>query len=439
MKILKHIIYREWITRVRRRAFIIGTLLVPILFAGSIGLGVWLESGTEEESKVLVVDSSGLISRFNERLQAWVPTCPDCFPERTTVRYRFAPESLSDADFLDSDFDLMVSFDDGILQHSSANYYYEKAPAMATERMISEDLASAIERFKVKRDLELDYAAYKRLKTSIRMVGEDVVTRDGNASGRALIGFFFSALLFLQIVIYGMHVMRGVIEEKANRIVEVVISVVTPMQLMTGKIIGIGLVGLTQFVLLSVLGWLVFFLGGQWLEANEILKTSAEAPVALDLESWMSAQSQLSFLLDVNWPLMLVSAAVFFILGYFMYACIFAAIGASVDQESDAQYYMIPALIPPVLSYLIAAASIQNPEGDLATYCSYFPLTSPIVMLTRIPTGVEWWEILLSIVGIVVASYVLLFASARIFRLGILMGGKNLSLKVLLRQLREGH
>lgn len=439
MSTLRHIIYREWITRVRRKAFVIGTLLIPALFAGSIGIGVWLESGSEEESKVLIVDASELISRFDDRREVWLPIHPDCFPERSTLTYRFATESMADDAFMQSDFDLMVFFDDGILQHSSAKYFYEKAPAMSTERLISNDLASAIERFKVKRDLELDYSVYKRLKTSIQLVGEDVVTRDGNASGRALIGFFFSAILFLQIMVYGMHVMRGVIEEKSNRIVEVVISVVTPMQLMTGKIIGIGLVGLTQFGLLSVLGWLVYFAGGHWLETNDLLKTSAESSVSLDLESWMASQSQLSFLLDVNWPLMVAATVVFFALGYFMYACIFAAIGASVDQESDAQYYMIPAIIPPLLAYLLAAASIENPEGDIAIYGSYFPLTAPIMMLTRIPMGVFWWEIVLAIGGIAITSYLLLIASSRIFRRGILTRGERFSAKDLWKSLRQRH
>jgi len=437
MKTLKHIIYREWITRVRRKAFLLGTLLVPFLIVVGIGLQVWLDSGTEEEAKVLVVDASGLISRFEDRLEAWVPTHPDCFPERSLVSYRFAHEPLDDDDFMQSDFDLMVFFDDGILQHSSAKYYYEKAPAMSTTRIISSDLATAIERFKVKRDLELDYAAYKRLKTTVQLIGEDVVTRDGNATGRALIGFFFSLLLFVQITVFGMHVMRGVIEEKANRIVEVVISVVTPMQLMFGKIVGIGLVGLTQLVLLSALGWVVYALGGQWLEANELLKTSSDAAVAVDLETWMASQSKLSFLLDVNWPLMILAAAVFFVLGYFMYACIFAAIGASVDQESDAQYLMIPALIPPLLAYALAASSIENPEGDVAVYGSYFPLTAPIMMLTRIPMGVAVWEVLLAIGGIVVTSYLLLLASSRIFRVGILSHGKRVTFMGLWKRLKQ--
>jgi ABC-2 type transport system permease protein len=153
----------------------------------------------------------------------------------------------------------------------------------------------------------------------------------------------------------------------------------------------------------------------------------------------MASQSQLSFLLDVNWPLMVAATVVFFALGYFMYACIFAAIGASVDQESDAQYYMIPAIIPPLLAYLLAAASIENPEGDIAIYGSYFPLTAPIMMLTRIPMGVFWWEIVLAIGGIAITSYLLLIASSRIFRRGILTRGERFSAKDLWKSLRQRH
>jgi ABC-2 type transport system permease protein len=151
----------------------------------------------------------------------------------------------------------------------------------------------------------------------------------------------------------------------------------------------------------------------------------------------MASQSKLSFLLDVNWPLMILAAAVFFVLGYFMYACIFAAIGASVDQESDAQYLMIPALIPPLLAYALAASSIENPEGDVAVYGSYFPLTAPIMMLTRIPMGVAVWEVLLAIGGIVVTSYLLLLASSRIFRVGILSHGKRVTFMGLWKRLKQ--
>ena len=221
MSRLRLIIFREWYTRVRRRAFILGTLLVPLLMAGLVGLGVWMEQVEIEQNKVLVVDLSGMISYWDDVREAWVPACPDCFPERSHLEYRFTDVALSDAEFLESDYTLMVLFDDGILQHQTAKYLYDKSPAVSTEKVVEGDLSSAIERFKVKEELTLNYEAYKRLKTTIRMVGEDVVTKDGNATGRSLIGFIFSFFMFVQIVNYGMHVMRGVIEEKANRIVEV--------------------------------------------------------------------------------------------------------------------------------------------------------------------------------------------------------------------------
>ncbi len=437
MSRLRLIIFREWYTRVRRRAFILGTLLVPLLMAGLVGLGVWMEQVEIEQNKVLVVDLSGMISYWDDVREAWVPACPDCFPERSHLEYRFTDVALSDAEFLESDYTLMVLFDDGILQHQTAKYLYDKSPAVSTEKVVEGDLSSAIERFKVKEELTLNYEAYKRLKTTIRMVGEDVVTKDGNATGRSLIGFIFSFFMFVQIVNYGMHVMRGVIEEKANRIVEVVISVVKPIELMAGKIIGIGLVGVTQVVALTLLGFVVFKLGGISLEASGMLTASSNEGLDLDLETWMASNSTLGFLLDVNWPLMIGASLLYFVAGFFMYASIFAAIGSAIDQESDAQYLMIPAMLPLVASYIVAAMAIENPEGQVAIIGSYIPLTAPILMLIRLPLGVEWWELIGSFLGVVLTAYVFVRLSARIFRTGILMHGKKITFKELGRWMRH--
>ena len=437
MSRLRLIIFREWYTRVRRRAFILGTLLVPLLMAGLVGLGVWMEQVEIEQNKVLVVDLSGMISYWDDVREAWVPACPDCFPERSHLEYRFTDVALSDAEFLESDYTLMVLFDDGILQHQTAKYLYDKSPAVSTEKVVEGDLSSAIERFKVKEELTLNYEAYKRLKTTIRMVGEDVVTKDGNATGRSLIGFIFSFFMFVQIVNYGMHVMRGVIEEKANRIVEVVISVVKPIELMAGKIIGIGLVGVTQVVALTLLGFVVFKLGGISLEASGMLTASSNEGPDLDLETWMASNSTLGFLLDVNWPLMIGASLLYFVAGFFMYASIFAAIGSAIDQESDAQYLMIPAMLPLVASYIVAAMAIENPEGQVAIIGSYIPLTAPILMLIRLPLGVEWWELIGSFLGVVLTAYVFVRLSARIFRTGILMHGKKITFKELGRWMRH--
>jgi ABC-2 type transport system permease protein len=437
MKRLGLIIYREWITRVRRRAFIIGTLLVPVLLALAVGFGVWMENAEMEHNKVLVVDLSGMITLWDETREAWLPICPDCFPEREHLEYRFRDAPLSDEAFLESDFSSMVLLDDGILQHGQAKNLYDKSLSISAQSAIERDLSAAIERFKVKEELALDYEAYKRLKTKVSLIGEDIVTKDGNATGRSIIGFIFSLFMFMQIMVYGMHVMRGVIEEKANRIVEVIISVVKPMELLAGKIIGIGLVGVTQVIALALLGFLVFQVGGQALEMSGLLKSASNEAVDLDLETWMASNDVLAFILDVNWPLMIASAVVYFIAGFFMYAALFAAIGSAVEQESDAQYLMLPAMLPLLASYLTAAMAIQNPEGQVAVIGSYVPLTAPILMLIRLPLGVAWWELLLSMSGVVVTAYAFVKLSARIFRTGILMHGKKVSARELFRWMRH--
>jgi ABC-2 type transport system permease protein len=434
---LRHIVYREWITRVRRKAFILGTLAIPLLFAASIALGWWLEQNEADESRVLIVDVAGMVSKWDESVQTWIPICPDCFPERKSLTYRFTDEGLEDDEFVNSDFDVMVVFDDAILQHQRAMFYYEHVPDFDIQSSLKSDLSQALEKFKVSETEDLDFATYQRLKTRISLQGQDIITRDGHAVGRSLIGFVFSLFLFMQILIYGMHVMRGVIEEKVNRIVEVVISVVKPSVLMTGKVIGIGLVGLTQFIALSILMWLIFLVGGALMENTDVLKSSSDAMVGLDVQSWISSQSELSFLLDVNWPLMLMSTAMFYVAGFALYAASFAAIGAAVEQEADAQYFLLPALAPLMASYLIATLAIENPEGSLAVVASFIPFTAPVVMLIRIPLGVAWWEVLASWIGVALTAWVLLRLAGRVYRVGILMHGKRPSWKALFKWFRH--
>lgn len=431
------IIYREWITRVRRRAFIIGTLMVPVLLALGVGLGAWLENTEMEDNKVMVVDLSGMITFWDDSRQAYLPICSECFPERAHLEYRFSDIALDDDEFLLSDFTSMVLLDDGILQHGQAKNLYEKSPSIAAQNTIERDLSSAIERFKVKEELALDYEAYKRLKTKVSLIGEDIITKDGNATERSIIGFVFSLFMFMQIMVYGMHVMRGVIEEKANRIVEVIISVVRPMELLAGKIIGIGLVGVTQVIALTFLGFLVFQVGGQALEISGVLTSSTNEAVELDFETWMASNDLLGFVLEVNWPLMVVCALGYFAAGFFMYAALFAAIGSAVEQESDAQYLMLPAMLPLFASYITAIMAIQNPEGQVAVIGSYFPLTAPILMLIRLPLGVAWWELVLSLSGVIATAYAFVMVSARIFRTGILMHGKKITVRELFRWVRH--
>lgn len=436
MSRLGHIIYREWHTRVRRKAFILGTLLVPILIAGLVGLIAWLDQSEMEYHKVLVIDEAGIITFQNDSVNARLPWCPRCFPQREHLAYRFTNEALSDQAFLESEYTAMVFFDDGILQHNKAKFIFDKTPSLRTKASVESDLSAAIERLKVQEELELDYQTYQRLKTKISLVDEDVVTKDGNAFGRSIIGFVFSLFMFIQILVYGMHVMRGVIEEKSNRIVEIIISVVKPVELMSGKIIGIGLVGVTQVLALTLLGFLIFQIGGLSLEWSGVLTSGTNAELELDFETWIAQSSSVGFLFDVNWPLMIGTALIYFIAGFFMYASLFAAIGSAVDQESDAQYLMLPAMLPLLAAYLMAGMAMENPEGDLAVIGSYIPFTAPILMLIRLPLGVQWWELVFSMLGVILTAYVMVRISAKVFQTGILMQGKKATFKELFRWLR---
>jgi ABC-2 type transport system permease protein len=318
--------------------------------------------------------------------------------------------------------------------------YYDEVPSLTAQSRMQRDLSEAIERFRVKEESGLDYATYKRLKTDIALVGQDVVTRTGEANGRAAIGFAFSLLLFLQITVYGMHVMRGVVEEKSNRIVEVIISSVKPWEWMAGKVIGIGLVGLTQIVGFGLLGWAVVALGGGWLEASGALAPGGmmgleEPAVGLDWQTWLAAQPEWSFLLDVNWGLMIAATLFFYVAGFGLYAALFAAVGAAVEQESDAQYLLMPVMAPLTASYVLASMALQNPEGTLAVVGSMVPFTAPVMMLMRLPVGVPFWQFAVAAVGTLLTAWCLLWVAGRIYRTGLLMYGKRPTLRELFRWL----
>lgn len=436
--ILGLIIAREYLTRVRRRAFLIGTLLMPVISVLVLGFVGWMASQTEGETKVLVVDRAGLITRWDDGYGTWVPTHPDCFPERSDLTYRFTDQPLADSAFVQSDFDAMIEFDDAIVQHQKAMLYYERSPGVVIQGKIQSDLSQAIERFRVKSELALDYETYKRLKTRVSLVGQDIITKDQGATGRAIVGFIFSLTLFMLISLYGAQVMRGVIEEKANRIVEVIISAVKPRVLMAGKIIGVGLVGLTQFVAFIVIGWGMAALGGLLFEQSGVMAGDAALQGAgLDWKSWLASQQELSFLLDVNWGVMAVATAAFFVTGYTLYASLFAAVGAAVNQESDAQYLMLPVMLPLLASYIMASTAMQDPEGTMAIVGSFVPFSAPVMMLVRIPLGVPLWEVLVSLLGVALTAGLVVLFAGRVYRVGLLMHGKRPTFMELFRWMRH--
>ena len=432
------IIGREYKTRVRRKAFIISTLLGPVLMVGFIALMVLLSKSQEADSKILVIDSSEILS-YDVEGKGQIPNCLECFPERDYLEYRFTTDGISKEEFLESDYTGMLEFDDGILQNSKALLQYETTPSMRVKSAIKRDLTEAVERLRVKQESDLDYETYKRLKVKIGLVTQDVETRDRNAENKSLVGWIFSMFMFMFIMIYGMHVMRGVIEEKSNRIVEVVVSIVKPEALMGAKVAGIGLVGITQILAWAVLSWILFLGFGAYAESSgllaDVMAESGNAVSATDLNTFMKSHEDLGFLMQINWLAMIGWGIFFYLGGFALYGSLFAAVGASVEQESDAQYLLLPVMLPLMFSYLLNIQILEAPETTLATVCSFVPFTSPITMMVRLSMGVPWWEVVISALILVATVCLMIKLAGRIYRTGIFMYGKKPSLWEMLKWL----
>jgi len=435
------VVGREFKTRVRKRAFIIATLLGPILMVGAIVIIAFLaEKATQSDAKVLFVDHNNLLTySLSDREGVRIPSCPECFPERSYLEYRFTNQALTTEAFIKSDFTAMLELDDGIMQSAKAILQYEVAPSMRVTSGIKRDLGEAIERLRVKNESSLDYETYKRLKVSVGLVTQDIVTQDKNVENKTVVGFSFAMFMFMFILIYGMHVMRGVIEEKSNRIVEVVISVVKPEHLMSAKMAGIGLVGLTQIIIWSLLSWILFTAFGIYAESSGLLislmSEQENQVAATDFSSFLEASDDLNVLMQIDWFMMVGWGTFFYLAGFALYSSMFAAIGAAVESESDAQYLLIPAMLPLMFSYMVNLMVLESPESMLATVCSFIPFTSPITMMIRLSVGVPWWHLIISALILIMTVFLLIKMAGKVYRIGILMYGKKPTLREMFRWL----
>jgi len=266
------------------------------------------------------------------------------------------------------------------------------------------------------------------------------------------LAYLFGFLMYMLVFIFGSQVMRGVIEEKTSRVVEVIISSVKPIQLMMGKIIGIALVGLTQFLIWIILtAGIATVLKTTLLSKTSMTEITQSSPQSLmagstpsETAPQMSAMSpelaEFSKMFDsaMNqpWGLIIFAFIFYFITGYLLYASVFAAIGSAVDNETETQQFMLPVTIPIILALMVAMGTMQNPESSLSFWCSMIPLTSPIVMMARIPFGVPYWQIAVSMALMLVTFGVFVWMAAKIYRTGILMYGKKTSWKEMWKWLR---
>lgn len=440
------IIKREYLTRVRQKSFIIMTILGPLLMAALFIVPVWMAMEQSEDVTIAVVDESFL---FTERMEN---------TENITFLYPDAGlDSSKSLMAADEGIDAVLYIHKNILSRPSGiQLIYENQPSIHVIRHIENVLSSDVEKFKLAK-YGIEQSAIDAARTDIQLVTKKMdelgQESSSNTEVSMMVGLFSGVLIYMFIFLYGVQVMRGVIEEKTNRIIEVIISSVKPFELMMGKIIGIALVGLTQFFLWIVLTLTLVNgaqavlesqfskedLGGRSIE--EVMSSSQTMIPEQDQEEVAQFNEDainkvMESINSINFGVIIGSFLFYFLGGYLLYSALFAAVGSAVDNEADSQQFMMPITIPIIFSFVMAQYVISNPEGPLSFWLSIIPFTSPIIMMVRIPFGVPMWELALSMVMLVIGFVSTTWLAGRIYRTGILMYGKKINYKELWKWLR---
>lgn len=439
------IIKREYLVRVKKKSFIIMTLLGPLLFAGLMVGAIFVATSDSTSHNVLIVDPAGFLIKQEVADYKAANVDRPRFIDSEDLVYEFSTITPTEEEFKNSHHTMWVQLDSASYGDGLCEFYVKKLPSLFVQDQIQEELEAALEQWRVKK-FGMDWKTYQSVKQGVTLNTHNVEKPEsGNElRARAGIGFGFAFFIYIFIFIYGVQVMRGVIEEKTNRIIEVIISSVKPFQLMMGKVIGIGLVGLTQFVL-----WIVFS-GAAVLVVGLLMGSSGEVPGNLNGEmlatpgaggamSVLQNSEELSFLLDVPWFQIIAAFIFYFIGGFLLYASLFAAIGAAVDSETDTQQFMPFVSIPLVFGFIVSEFLWQNPEGTMGTVFGLIPLTSPVVMMVK--TAMGWnasnvWELILSVVLLTATFIGTVWLAGRIYRVGILMYGKKATYKELWKWVR---
>jgi ABC-2 type transport system permease protein len=426
------IITREYLRRVNRKSFFLITILTPFLFAALVFVPLWLSSIKDDNVReVMIID----------RTEKYASLFQD------TDNFKFIDsgnkESLEAQKGKSSGIFAFLEISDDLLNNP-------RAVALYSEKQIPQDLKQEVSRTLV-RYLEdekrksfnipnLDEIIEKsRVKIDIQTIkwGKDGEAKTTSAELGGVIGMIFTLIIYMFLLMYGAMVMQGVMEEKTNRIVEVMVSSVRPFDLMMGKIIGIGLVGITQVIIWCVLTTVLVSVGGIFLG----LKSAAVQPDMAMLQQGMPEVQNMTVdiltkLSSFNFAEIILYFILFFIGGYISYASLFAAIGSAIDNPEDSQQFMTPMMILLVFALYAGIYSMNNPDGPLAFWCSLIPFTSPIVMMIRIPYEIPFWQIALSLVLLFASAVALVWITAKIYRVGILMYGKKPSLKEIVKWIK---
>lgn len=431
------IIKREYIHRVSKKSFILLTLLMPFLMVALVFVPLWLSGIKGSEIRnIAIVDATGKYAPLFENtgnyhfLQS----------EKSMEEYRNNPDKEI--------FAILNITGDLLTNPQAAALYSEKQVPGELSRIVNQTIRGQLEddklaSFQIPNLKEIISESKVNFEIQTIKWSLDGTEQKSSAQVASIIAMIFTIIVFTFVMMYGSMVMSSVVEEKTNRIVEVMISSVRPFDLMMGKIIGIGMVGLTQIFMWGILSMVLFTLAGIFYAGSMGTDLStlqqgidmASAP-GVDMQMLMAQQPGaeiFAILHSINFTEIGIFFVIFFIGGYMLYASLFAAIGSAVDNADDTSQFMAPITIFMLFAFYAGIYSLDNPDGPLAFWCSLIPFTSPIVMMVRIPFGIPLWEELLSVALLYSSIVFMIWISAKIYRVGILMYGKKPSFREMIK------
>ncbi len=435
MKKIRLIIGREIKSKLRNKTFLIMTVLAPLLITGFLAFIIQLSQSDNTNQQVMVIDDSKL---FKDKLTG-----------NDYISLSYSNLKLEDAveQFTDKGYSCLLWISPNIIQGGAGatKLYFRKSPGFAFQTFIKDQMEKIIYENKLKSN-NIDPNIISNSKQVVKLILEKVDDKGKpeEQSSFGTFGFLTGALMFMFILMYGMMVFRSVMEEKTNRIVEVIISSVKPFQLMLGKILGVAILGLIQFLIMGIITFILttvlstIFLkdiSGQlkvFKQQQELVKLQGSNANFSQLEKFddkLEVFDLLEKIEKINFFEVFICFILYFLGGYLFYSSIMAAIGSAVDSESDSQQFITPVTLPLMIGYLISMKTILEPDSSLVFWASIIPFTSPIVMMSRITNGVPLWELFFSLTALFASFFVTTWLAAKIYRTGILMYGKKTSWK----------
>jgi ABC-2 type transport system permease protein len=419
------IIQREYLSRVKKKEFLLVTFLVPIFLIAMMVFIIYISLNQGDTKKIEVLDETGW---FAGKL-------------KNTNSLQFSTvtgtaEELKKG-LKKSDYDYFLHIPQGL---NGVKLYSEKKPSTLTTANI-ETAVNNVAQARRLAEAHIDSAVLAAAKKNVTVEAKQLTSggeQDAHSMVAFGIGYFSAFLIYMSLLLFGVQVMRGVIEEKVSRIIEVIISSVKPFELMLGKIIGVGLVGLTQFLLWIVLSVGLVTVGTSFFKDTINAKKEVVAQALADdptpgvhnVPAGGKAAQMLESFSGIPFGYDIACFLFYFLFGYFLYSALFAAVGSAVDSETETQQFVMPITMPLVFTFIVSqSAIIQNPDSALSVWLSMIPFTSPIAMMIRIPYGVPAWQLATSMALLVVGFVVCVWAAGRIYRVGILMYGKKPSYK----------